>query len=92
VTVQPQGASQNSRVNAGLFPPFGFIASAVDFSMMAATQWNCVLIANFAAECTRLRKPQMMGVRWPATADQTRLLGNQFNVIPVANAARCRQR
>ena len=34
----------------------------------------------------------MMGVRRPAAADQTRLLGNQFNMIPVANPARCRQR
>ena len=34
----------------------------------------------------------MMGVRWPAAADQTRLLGNQANVITVTNPARRRQR
>src|SRR6516165_121297 len=34
----------------------------------------------------------MMGVRWPASADQTRLLGHQFNVVAVANPARRRQR
>jgi hypothetical protein len=51
MTFQPQGTSWNSRIKAGLFPPFRFIARAVDFSMMAATQRNRVLIANFAAEC-----------------------------------------
>jgi hypothetical protein len=64
----------------------------VDFSMMAATQWDCELIADFAAKRTRLRKSQMMGVRRPAAADQARLLGNQFNVIAVANPVQRRQR
>src|SRR5215469_5073665 len=34
----------------------------------------------------------MMGVCWPAAADQTRLLGNQSNVITVTKPARHRQR
>ena len=33
----------------------------------------------------------MMAVRRPAAADQTRLLGNQSDVIPVANPARFRK-
>src|SRR5215472_2846021 len=34
----------------------------------------------------------MVGVCWPAAADQTRLLGNQSNVITVTNPAWRRQR
>ena len=34
----------------------------------------------------------MMSIRRPAAADQARLLGNQFNMLAVANPARCRQR
>jgi hypothetical protein len=34
----------------------------------------------------------MMGVRWLAAADQARLLGNQSNVVTVANPAWHRQR
>jgi hypothetical protein len=34
----------------------------------------------------------MMRIRRAAAADQTRLLGNQFNVIAIANPARRRQR
>jgi hypothetical protein len=34
----------------------------------------------------------MMSICWAAAADETRLLGNQSNVIPVANPPRRRQR
>jgi hypothetical protein len=50
MTYQPQGASQNGRIDTGLFPPYRFIATAVNFSMMAATQGDCELIADFAAK------------------------------------------
>ena len=38
-----------------------------------------------------LRKPQVMGVRGSSAAEQTSLLGNRFDVVPVTNAARLRQ-
>jgi hypothetical protein len=69
MTLQPQNTGGNGRINACLFPPCRFIATAVDFSMMAATQGDRELIADFAAKRPRLRKSQMMGVRWPAAAD-----------------------
>jgi hypothetical protein len=69
MTYQPQGASQNGRIDTSLFPPYRFIATAVNFSMMAATQWDCELIADFAAKRPWLRKSQMMSIRWAAAAD-----------------------
>jgi hypothetical protein len=47
---QPQGTSGNSRINAHLFPPCRFIARAVDLAMMATTQGDRELIADFAAK------------------------------------------
>jgi hypothetical protein len=47
---QPQGTSGNGRINAQLFPPCGFIATAVDLAMMATTQGDRELIADFAAK------------------------------------------
>ena len=35
-----------------------------------------------------LRKSQMMGVRGPPAANQTGLLGNEFDVVAVAEATR----
>jgi hypothetical protein len=34
----------------------------------------------------------MMSIRRAATADEARLLGNRFDMIPVANATRCWER
>jgi hypothetical protein len=47
---QPQGTSGNGRINAGFFPPCRFIATVVDLAMMATTQWDRKLIADFAAK------------------------------------------
>jgi hypothetical protein len=66
---QPQGTSGNDRIKARLFPPCCFIATAVKLAMMAATQWDCELIADFAAKRPWLRKSQMMSIRWAAAAD-----------------------
>jgi hypothetical protein len=49
MTLQPQDTGRNGRINACLFPPCRFLATAVDFSMMAATQWDRELITDFAA-------------------------------------------
>jgi hypothetical protein len=47
---QPQGTRGNGRIDAHLFPPCRFIATAVDFAMMATTQGDRELIADFAAK------------------------------------------
>jgi hypothetical protein len=66
---QPQGTSGNGRIEAHLFPPCRFIATAVDLAMMATTQRDSEFIADFAAKRPRLRKSQMMSVRRAAAAD-----------------------
>jgi hypothetical protein len=47
---QPQGAGGKGRINARLFPPCRFIATAVNLPMMATTQGHSELIADFAAK------------------------------------------
>src|SRR6516165_6867541 len=47
---QPQGTRGNGRIDAQLSPPCHFIATAVDLAMMATTQGNRELIADFAAK------------------------------------------
>ena len=59
--------------------------------MMSSTERDSELIADLAAECRRLRKAQMVGIGRAAAADQTRLLGNRFDMLPVANPTRRRQ-
>jgi len=48
--------------------------------MMAAAQRNGELIADLPPERPRLREPQVVGIRGLATTNQTRLLGNRFDI------------
>jgi len=43
-------------------PPRAFIAGLVQLPMMSAAQRHCELIAHFEADCSRLCKPQVMGI------------------------------
>src|ERR1700724_1032223 len=52
--------------------------------MMPTTEWDRELIADLAAKRTWLGKTEVMGVRGLAAADETRLLGDIAQVLPVA--------
>ena len=86
--LQPKRASNDRRVDAGLFPPSRFVAATVDLAMMSPAQRHDELVAHFAPEGLKLREPKMMSVRRLAAADQTRLLGNESNVVLIPDAAR----
>jgi hypothetical protein len=88
--LQPKHASSGGRINAGLVPPDGFIPAAMHLTVMSPAQRNRKLVADLSAKRRRLRKAQMVSIGGPTTTDQTRLLGDGFNVLPIANAARRR--
>ncbi len=86
--LQPQRAGGDDRIDTGLFPPSGFIATAMDLAVMASAQRHSELIADFSTERAVLREPQMMGIGGPTVANQARLLGDELDVILVTKAAR----
>ena len=92
VRFKPERAGSDRGINASLAPPCGFVTVAMDFSMMAAAQRHCELIADFATERPALRKAQVVGVARLPAADQTSLVRHKPHVLAVANAARLRQR
>ena len=61
-------------------------------TMMAATKWDRELIADLAAQRTGLGKSEVMGVRGLAAAQETRLVGDIAQLLPVAIATRGRDR
>ena len=67
--LQPQRAGSDGRIDTGLFPPRGFIATAMDLTVVAPAQRHGELIAHFSPERAVLREPQMMGIGGPAAAD-----------------------
>src|SRR6516165_2071193 len=86
----PEPAGNLDRVDAGLPPPRTLVAGAVHRAMMPAAEWDRELIADLTAERARLSKSEVVGVRGLAAAEQTRLLGDIAQVLPVAIATRGR--
>ena len=87
--LQPKHASSGGRINADLVPPRSFVTAAVHLAVMSPAQRNRKLVADLPAKRRRLGKAQMVSIGGPTTADQTRLLGDGFNVLPIANTTRC---
>ena len=59
----------------------------MNFAVMPSAQGDRELITDLAAERAVLHKAQMVSIRRVPAADQALLLGNGFNMLPVANAA-----
>jgi hypothetical protein len=86
--LQPQRASSDGRINASIFPPCGFIATAMDLPMMAAAERYREFVAYLSAKCAALSEAQMMGIRRCTAANQAWLGCDESKVILVPDAAR----
>src|SRR5215472_572868 len=91
MSLQPEDAGCGDRIDASLLPPVGFITATMRLPMMAAAEWDRKLIASLATECSRLRKPQVVSIGWTTATDQACVLGDRFDVIPVADPTGHRQ-
>jgi hypothetical protein len=86
--LEPQLPSLDHRIDSHLQPPHRFVAAAMNLAMVSSTQRYGEFVADLAAECWALRKPQVVGIRWLPGANQAGLLGNELDVVPIANPAR----
>src|SRR5262249_49406222 len=71
----PEAASSGGWIDTNLVPLRRFIATAMDLTMVSATERDRELVADLAAERRCLGKAQMMGISGTAAADKARLLG-----------------
>jgi hypothetical protein len=90
VRLHPEFAGNANGVDSGMGPPSCFIAKAMDFAMMRATQWNGEFVAYLAPERTMLRIPNVMRVRRLPATNQAGLLGHKAPVVFVPKPARPR--
>ena len=88
--LQPQRASGDGWINAGILPPGGFIAKAMGLAMMPPAQRHGELVTCLAAQRAVLREAQMVGIWRPAPTNQARLFGHELDVLLVTKAARLR--
>lgn len=84
---QPERAGGRKRIYSCLPPPRSFIAVTMDLAVVRETERHRN-VTHFAPERTRLREPQMMRIRRPATANETGLFDYVPDVLPITNMAR----
>ncbi len=60
----------------------------MNFPMVPPAYRHGELVAHLAGQGAALGKAQMVGVRGSATANKTRLLGNEFDVLAITNPPR----
>ncbi len=88
--LQPQPASRGGWIDTSLVPPHRFIATAMNLTMVSATERDRELVADLAAERRCLGKAQVMGIGGAAAADEARLLGYRLDVVTVTDPPGCR--
>jgi hypothetical protein len=71
--VLPKLSRNINRINFDGSPPFCFIASTMEDTMVRTAKGHGELVADPAAQGARLCKSQVMGVGRPASAQQARL-------------------
>jgi hypothetical protein len=59
----------------------------MDLAVVTAAERNNKLITDLASECPTLRKPEMVRICRPSSANQARLSGDRSDVIPVTHPA-----
>jgi hypothetical protein len=75
------------RIDTGLAPPRGFVAVAMELAMMPPAKRHGELVAGFSTKRPALGKAQVVGVTGSSSADQAGLLGDEADVVAVADAA-----
>ena len=84
--VLPQPERNRQRIELDPFPPCRLVTMPVQLAMMDTTHGNSELVADLAAQCPRLCKPEMVGIGGGAAAHHAGLGGNEFAVVLVAQA------
>ena len=83
----PKPQRDRHRVNAELGPPWGFIATAMNFAMVDTAQWNGKLVAHLPADGAWLGKADVVRLAGLPSTDRARLLGDEAQMLLVAKAS-----
>jgi hypothetical protein len=67
-------------------PPAPLITAPVKFTMVKSADGDGELVADFASHRAWFGKFDMVGIRWAAATDHTRLRGDEPQMIPIAIA------
>ena len=83
----PKFSRSVERINASRRPPLRFVASAVQFAMMATAQRHGEFVADLEAKTSGLGESQMVGIAGLPATDHAGLFGDKAKVNFVALSA-----
>jgi hypothetical protein len=89
---KPERTRGCSGIDSDIAPPCDFVATPVNFAMMASAQGHGEFVADLAGKRAGLSKAQMMSIAGPPSANEASLSGNMFDVVPVAHPPLFRER
>lgn len=84
--LKPQRACGGDWIDPKLAPPSGFVAAAVDFTMVSAAERNGKLVADLTAKRAVLGEPQVMRITGCATANETGLCRHVPDMLAVSDS------
>ena len=83
----PQAIGEHERIEDAMAgPPGALIARLVQGIVVAVAQRHGELIRHLEPEGARLREANVMRLCWPPPAHEARLVGNEGEVRPIADA------
>jgi hypothetical protein len=83
---QPERAGSRKRIYSPVLPPRSFTSAVMNLSVMRSTERHRKFVAHLTTERTPLRKAQMMRIRRPPTANETRLLHHVPDMVAITDA------
>jgi hypothetical protein len=89
--VLPQPVGHSERVDAGRRPPCRLVTLSVNLAMVGAAERHRILVADFAAQGSRLHEAQVMGLGGLPLAAKAGLRRHELQMGAIAVAARLAQ-
>src|SRR6516165_6263199 len=80
----PEVGGNHKGIDILALPPGALIAAPVELAMVQPTDRNGEAVADLAPHRSRLRKPEVMGIRRGSAADKTGLSGDEPQMVAIA--------
>ncbi len=84
MSCSPQPLRRVQRIDIEVLPPRKFVAAPMEFAMMKPAKRDSEFITDFATKRALLCELEMVRVRRAATASQTGLSADKFQMISIS--------
>jgi hypothetical protein len=90
--VLPEPQRHWNRIDVELLPPRGLVTTAMELAVMEPADRHGKLVTDSVSKRSRLRKREVMRIRWRSPAHKARLPRHELSMLLIAQANRFAQR